>query len=315
MNIYKNFSLLSFIFLCVVAIQLEANDQIVFQEKVGTGLFTPETPPIVSYRDSNLILEPVYNANHISVLIKNLQDTKRTKKISEYQVSLPDTMEQLNELKPVYGNKVVAIGLANSTVPVISIIDRNNGLVIDTFYGYKPTISPNGRLIAFQEFFPPHGDENIKSCYRVYDVSHSAAQNRNSQTDVYDPQLVGTSVYPLIIRNQQIECGIASENGEFMMASNTFIWSDESDQFLFAVNEVSTLNIVLVKLNKNNKKWQTFTYNLNKDKNICSATCESPRVTSLELKDRAIIAQVFNGQLGEKPITFSIPIDELVLTK
>lgn len=315
MNIYKIFSLFGFIFLCLIA-QADPNDQIVIQEKIGRGSFTPEIPSSVNYQDSNLILEPIYTTDQISVLIKDRESTSQLKRLPDHQVTLPDEMAQLNEVRPIYGNKIVAIGLANSTVSVITIIDRKTGVIIDTFYGYRPTISPNGHWIAFQEFFPPHSDEDIKSCYRVYDVSRNASRNRHGQADVSDTQWVGTSVYPSRPRSQQVECGATSKDREFMMSSYTFLWGERSDQFIFAVSEGIALNLVLVKLTESSKQWQTFIYDVNKDKNICSATsCDLARVTFLGLGEDAVMMQVFPGELGEKPLNLSIPIDEFVLIK
>jgi len=117
-------------------------------------------------------------------------------------------------------------------------------------------------------------------------------------------------------RSQQVECGATSKDGEFMMSSSTFVWGEHSDQFIFAVTEGKALNLVLVKLTEDSKQWQTFIYDLNKDKNVCSAeTCDLARVTSFELAGAAVIAQVFPGKLGEKPLNLSIPIDEFALIK
>lgn len=315
MNIYKIFSLFGFIFLYFIA-QANANDQIVIQEKIGRGSFTPEIPPFVNYQDNELILEPIYTTDQITVLIKDRESTSQIKQLPDRQVKLPDEMAQLSEIRPIYGNKVVAIGLANSAVSVIAIIDRKTGVIIDTFYGYKPTISPNGYWIAFQEFFPSHSEEDIRSCYRIYDVSHNASRNRHAQADVSDPQWVGFSIYPLRTRSQQIECGATNKDGEFLMASDTFVWGEKSDQFIFSTSNGNALNLVLVKLSGRSKQWQTFIYDLNKDKHTCLATsCDSAKVTSLELEEDIAIMQVFSGTLGEKPSNLSIPIKNFIPIK
>lgn len=314
MNKVKILGILGVIFICSSTQADNLNNQGVIQEKVGSGSFVPQDQSPVSYQDSNLAIRSIHPIGHeISIQIQEL--ASQSKGLLSYQVTLPDQVAQLNEVRPIYGDKIVSIGLVNSAVSMVNIIDRNTETIVDSFYAYKPAVSPNGRWIAFQEFFPPHGDENIRSCYRVYDSSLNAIQNRQNLVGVSDLQVVGFSIYPVRPRSQEVECGATIKDGEFMMSTDTFFWGEQSDQFFFAISEKDALNLVLVKLDKN-PKWKTFIYNLNKDKNFCASTdCSTAKVTSLKLKNNVVDTQVFPGDLGKESSSISVPTDEFSLLK
>jgi len=288
--------------LFLYASQAGASDQNIIQEKVGNGSFNPKNPPPVSYRDSDLEVLPAYNGNQISLQIES-----RTS--PAVLVALPGEMAQLSEVRPVYGNRIVAIGLANSAISVVTIIDRKKGEVIDTFWCYKPSISPDGRWIAFQEFFPAHFTEIVETKFRVYAISLGAKGNRPGITDISnETQLVGTVVYPLPSLGQEAD---TSDTSIDHVVGGTFFWWPQSEQFIFQIDEGKSLNLVLVKLRKNGKEWDTLLYDLNKDGSVCETTCELSRVTSFALSENAAVdVKVSPGQLGAKDLNFSIALDE-----
>ena len=284
---------------------------IIVQEKVANGIFTPNAPPDVSYQDEKIKLISTYNVDG-SITI-NAEDLVLRKK---FNVRLPDELAQLNELRPIGDEKIVAVGLLNSVVSIITIIDHKTRMIVDKFYGYSPEISPDGHWIAFQEFFPPHGYNDISSCYRVYNSSATAIENRVGHNDIFDPQVVGTSIYPVRFNSQLAECGVTNDEGEFIRISDSFTWGRSSDYFLFAVGEANMLNIILVKLDRKNNNWETFVYDLNKDKNICSQSeCNLARVKSLNLKNGLVKFKILPTNKGEKPIDMLISIDKFSLAQ
>lgn len=280
-------------FLLCVSIVL-AGEQGIIQEKADDKSFAPTNPPPVSYRDRDFSLLPQYAGEQIF-----LQIVGQTS--APILVELPHIMAQLSEVRPVYGGRIAVTGLGNSAVSVVAIIDQKKGTVIDTFWCYKPAISPDGRWIVFQKFFPPHFAEIIDTDFRVYDVSLDARGNRYGMEHMSEIE-VGTVVYPLS----------APETGDFksidyVMAYN-FVWWPQSNQYIFA-DEGKIFNLVLVKLRKNGKGWDTFIYDLNKDGAICEIECELSRVTSFTLGKDAVDVKVFPGQLGAKDLIFRITLD------
>lgn len=293
MNIYKMVACLFFtVLLCPVYVsQSQSSDEIVIQEKVALGSFTPNNPPMVGYQDNNLKLSTIYTENQILLQIESPIS-------APLLVTLPDEMAQVTNLKPIYGDQIAAMGLVNSTVSEIAIINWKKRKIVDTFYGYKPTISPDGRWIAFQEFFPPHFNDDIHSSYRVYDTSLDAKGNRHGLPDISNAQLVGIIVYPLQA-NVQID---------HVMAGN-FFWGTQSNQFIFVTDEGKAVHLVLAKVKEDGKAWETLLYDLNHDGSACSTTCNLAKVTSLTMENGVVAVQVFPGESGTKGLKYNVPID------
>jgi hypothetical protein len=95
----------------------------------------------------------------------------------------------------------------------VASFDLATGRVVDVFLGYGLAVSPDGRRLAFQRFYPAHFARGTESQYRLYDVLASPAANRPSykkgappqptaqrlaEMDKTDP--VGMAVYPLSAR-------------------------------------------------------------------------------------------------------------------
>lgn len=281
------------LFLCVS--RSMAGEQAVIQEKSDNSYFTPANPPPVSYQDNRLSISPIYNGEEISLRIAGRSSTPLL-------VTLPHLIAQLSEVRPVYRNRIAVTGLADSAVSVVAIIDQKKGNVIDTFWCYKPAISPDGRWIAFQKFFPPHFAEVIDTDFRVYDLSLDAKGNRHG-TDHMSEIEVGTVVYPF----SAPETG-DSKSIDYIIAYK-FVWWQQSDQYIFA-DEGKVFDLVLVKLRKIGKGWDTFIYDLNKDGAVCEIECETSRVTSFTPWNDVVEVKVFPSELGAKDLSFQVHLDQ-----
>ena len=88
-----------------------------------------------------------------------------------------------------YGEaRVVLIGETSASDAVV-ILDSSSGAVLDQFIGYGLTISKSGRYLAFERFYQRTSPEPQR-LYLVYDVKHSAADNR-----LFPAPLKGTGRY------------------------------------------------------------------------------------------------------------------------
>lgn len=283
-------------FLCVA--QTGLAEQITIVEKIDNGLFSPQNPPSVRYQDSDISILPIYSDKQIYLEIVK-------KGFAAISVALPPELAQLTEVRPAYANRIVAIGLANSTVSVITVIDKREGVVIDSFWGYKPVISPDGRWIAFQEFFPAHFSDVIESSFRIYDISIGAKENRHGKHLISEKQFVGTVVYPLSSTAAEMKSGNSNRSIDHVLHS-TFHWWPNSKQYTFAINEGKALNLLVVKLQVHGEGWDTFLYNLNSDGAACENTCELSRIKSLVLENDNIDLVVFPGNLGAKDLRLKL---------
>jgi hypothetical protein len=86
--------------------------------------------------------------------------------------------------------------MASGEVYEVIIVDTVNCHIVDHFWCYEPNVSPNGRLIAFIKFYPPHFVPDITDIVMIYDFTRGAAGNRPSSPGMVPDINVGMRVYP-----------------------------------------------------------------------------------------------------------------------
>src|SRR5439155_16929951 len=115
----------------------------------NTG-FYPDRQPQLFYRqdDGTFLITSGEHGNF------KLEVTRPGRQVDA--VALPDDVEQINSIDPAPGNKVIVIGMASGLNDTVEIVDTLNPRVLDHFWAYDPTLSPDGQFISFIKFFPPH---------------------------------------------------------------------------------------------------------------------------------------------------------------
>lgn len=128
--------------------------------------------------------------------------------------------------------RVVISGLYGPNIARIIVIDISTGKLVDSFYCYVPSISPDGRYVAFVKFYPAHGVTHVEDHYGLYDLQHSPKENRPTHNH-RDLATVGKILFPINMGN------IAGDNVELArsplheMAGERFFWSNNSRQCVF----------------------------------------------------------------------------------
>lgn len=106
----------------------------------------------------------------------------------------------------VHGNRLVVQSWTHPSLSAqIDIFDIQTGERVDSFWGWSPSASPDGRHIAFVKFYPVHFVSGTESQYRIYDVEGSPEQNRPSYSkrqtrspgDSESVSRVGVAMFPL----------------------------------------------------------------------------------------------------------------------
>ena len=119
------------------------------------------------------VLKSLVKPDHVELLIERPG-------LRPVRIRLPDDFAQLNRIVPVPRNEAVLIGMASGEVYEVVIVDTVNCHIVDHFWCYEPEVSPNGRLIAFIKFYPPHFVPDVTDDVMIYDLTRGAAGNRLS---------------------------------------------------------------------------------------------------------------------------------------
>lgn len=113
---------------------------------------------------------------------------------SHRQVSLDRRNRSIQSVATSAGGGFIVIG-ESSVATVLTVIPADVNATTDTVLCYDPSVSPNGRFVAFRKFYP-NNDEIEASIYLVYDTTLSPAANRmRSNTDPGAVE-VGWAVFP-----------------------------------------------------------------------------------------------------------------------
>jgi hypothetical protein len=205
-------------------------------QKSESGWFDPQHPPPVLYRDNELELLLIAHGEQSSISLKWGDKAAQSIKLPDYT--------RVNEIRRVEANRAIVLGMNNSALFGVIILDLAPLHISDEFWGYIPSISPDGRYIAFAKFFPTHpGADLVEYHYMLYDTAKSAAQNRPFGIDPTDTMNVGTTMYPVGIGNKPYD-NYGRE--DHMAASGTFFWDPNSETVLFADHSHEVLSLVLV---------------------------------------------------------------------
>ena len=97
-------------------------------------------------------------------------------------------------LRIVSPRVAIVIGQPTWFANEVVLFDIETGAVLSEFPAYHPSISPDGRHLAFIQFYPQHGTPEYATTdiARVYDVAYGAAgkyvRNRNDQGQLVYPR-------------------------------------------------------------------------------------------------------------------------------
>ncbi|MGH9644153.1 MAG: hypothetical protein ACRD3Q_17245 [Terriglobales bacterium] len=162
-------------------------------------------------------------------------------------------MAQVNEILEASPTKAIIVGMLNGDSWVFAVLDLLAYRVVDTVWCYEPTISPDGRYIAFIKFFPTHFVYDVDDHYMLYDTRLSPMQNRPPGTSSAAGELflainAGTPVYPPGIGNKDGDnTGVAPEDAH-QIACQSFFWWQDSTGYVFADRYKGELYLVKVEV-------------------------------------------------------------------
>ncbi len=144
------------------------------------------------------------------------------------------------------GDKVFVIGTPNGTSYETVVVDLLAGSVTDRFDCLLPSISPNGRFVAFVKWFPGHFVRDVEWHYMLYDSTKTAIQNRPPGTVTPDAVNVGKPLYPTNVDNKQGD-NFNLDRPVHEAAMDSFFWSPDSSRLVFADKHDRVMSLVMVR--------------------------------------------------------------------
>lgn len=121
-------------------------------------------------------------------------------------------------------NRLLIIGPASENLINVVIVDLSKGSLIDSFYAFAPTLSPNRRWLAFRRFYPLHPGETIFSeQYMIYDTQKN--RDENETIDPNGAAVAGKPIYPIgkLFQNANLP-----DTERHSIASDGFFWDADS---------------------------------------------------------------------------------------
>jgi hypothetical protein len=158
--------------------------------------------------------------------------------------SLRNETAQVDEILIANPTRIVVLGSANGTVRSVNIINSDTGELVDSFLCSYPSLSKEGRFVAFVKAAAKSSSpEDWSYVYRVYDLGVAPAQNRNKGVDQDDDEAVGIQVYPLENPKRNNQTSKAASNAH-LLASEALFWTD--DEHLAFVDRYKKVNSLVV---------------------------------------------------------------------
>lgn len=165
--------------------------------KVGNGLFQPATAPLPARQWEGLQASVTRAGPALEV-------RWRVPGQPEALLALPDEMAQVTGLHLHQGRLVVTAWMNGALATAVAVIDLAQARLLDVFWGYGVSVSPDASAIAFVRFHPSQFVSGPEDQYRLY---RTALSNELNRADVpadwpgtgqaWRERDVGQPLYPL----------------------------------------------------------------------------------------------------------------------
>jgi hypothetical protein len=157
----------------------------------------------------------------------------------EQHIPIEMHIGSITTIARVAPNRLVAKLTSTQPYAGIAIIELSSGKILDSFACYDPTISPDGRFLAYKKFYAPHfqdDPDNYSDFVMTYDLRKTRAENMDfrrlrGNSRERDADTVGTLVYP---RNCTLQPYSADKSVNITYNFPSFlVWSPDSTKLIF----------------------------------------------------------------------------------
>jgi hypothetical protein len=163
---------------------------------------------------------------------------------SSRSISLPGIQNEIRQVCPIGQDRLVVFAWDEGAYN-ITVVDRVNGTVVDSFMNYNPVMSPDQHWLIMRRFYSLHTDVNVSEQYLLYDLRASAAENRHDPKGD-DREVAGAVVYPVVPQNSPFDPPDVSDAETQRFRSSSFFWAPASQALVFGDSVQDVLSIVLI---------------------------------------------------------------------
>lgn len=285
--------------------------------KTGAGLFQPASAPAKRWADEQLNASAVREANGWALLLQRPG-------AEPMRLPLPEELVQVTHLQR-QGDRLVVTGWMNSALATaVVLVDWAQGSIVDQFWGYEVSVSPDASSIAFVRFHPSHFVQGEESQYRLYRTAWSAEANRRDvpaalvrQGAVSRERDAGAAVFPLAAEerwrpNVQVPANQAHRH------QSPLVWSADSQRLAFIDLQGGVARLVVVTVGAGNRAARTATQVLSRTDRLCLPSlggtgCPGVAVEAVRLRfvGDAVDIQVAPGGKALASAARQLPLAEL----
>lgn len=214
--------------------------------------------------------EPCRNCPSVSRFKLEIREKEGTK---THSFSLANETAQIDEIHLLGAEKLIVFGRVLANTSIVTIVDLSTRQITDSFFCFSPSISPNGRMVAFQKVYPAHFVSEVSAVYLLYNVRAGAEANRSHRIPLNNRIDVGKVIFPEGADNRPGENLNVPSEKRHTMVSQQFYWRSDSSAVLFADRHAGKNSIVWVDLSEP-PNMQTAIVSLPTDEIIDSAMCQ-----------------------------------------
>ena len=162
----------------------------------------------------------------------------------ESSIAVGPTMDQIC---PLPGDQLVLFGEFNENYE-IDRVDRKTAMILDTFEGRDPMMSPDQRWLIRRPWRHFRSQVSNSEEYLLYNLTASAEQNKMKGLTPLTEGLVGRPVYP--IPNDGIPFEFEGQPPEMThtFRSDAFHWAPDSSAVAFADSVMDKISMVVVQI-------------------------------------------------------------------
>jgi hypothetical protein len=159
---------------------------------------------------------------------------------------LENETAQIDDLRLAEGHKLVIFGRVLANTSIVTIIDILSGKEVDSFFCFKPNLSPDGRFIVFEKVYPAHFTPGTSAQYLIYEIEVGSERNRRSGIPIDNRIDVGQPVFPSDAQNKPGDNINVPHDEQHTRVSTEFFWSKDSSLVMFLDRAQGTNSLVLV---------------------------------------------------------------------
>jgi hypothetical protein len=238
--------------------------------------FDPAKQQMLSARSQQLLVtlnkrEPCDKCPSTSRFRFQVRDLQ---KATSREFVLENETAQVDEIHLSKHGKLAIFGRVLANTSMVTIVDTRTWRPIDSFFCFRPAISPDKRFLVFEKVYPAHFQANISSLYLIYDIKATPEANRNQGILVENRTDVGRPIFPPGAQNMPGDNLNVPLEKQHMMASNQFYWTKNGSGVLFADTAGNENALISVDLTRWPQKVHVQTVPLRTDEIVDVKKCQ-----------------------------------------